>query len=271
MWMTQAVSTLDLTRPAPELLHWLPTAYDVDWLQDFAKKRRQGMRRDLGTVRIVSCPTNREFKATEALIAAVMDLAAEGLPVELVLVEGKPWYEALTIKATADIVFDQLAWGYGCNAVEAWGMGIPVVSGADDWTLERMHQEFGKRGLPFVEASQATLVDVLRKLVESKDLRAKWGAKGLAHVRKYHDERPALARLAELYHRTIQTYVTKGNRLGKPIKPVLFRSRGARSLRVDDQVVVFAGGQHVSTDPFVIARLRYFAKSRPSWGIEEVA
>jgi hypothetical protein len=264
--MTQAVSTLDLTRPNPEVLHWLPTAYDVDWLQEFAKKRRQGARLDPDRIRVVHCPTNREFKATLLLEAAVRELQAEGLPVDLVLVEGKPWTESLLAKATADIVFDQLAWGYGCNGVEAMGMGVPLLTGADEWTLARMRQVFGR--LPFYQTTAETLTADLRKLVKSKALRQRWGAKGLEHVRKYHDEKPALARLAELYVRTIQRYETPmRSRLERPVR---FRNVLGRAVAVDGVRVAFENGEHVTQDPFVIARLRYFAEKRPTYGIVEV-
>src|SRR5690606_27554167 len=129
------------------------------------------------------------------LEAAVRQLQAEGLPVELVLVEGRTWAECLTVKATADIYFDQVLLGYGCNAIEAWGMGIPVVAGADEWTLAQMRKEWnlGKRPMPFHEATEATIADALRELVQSPDLRAEVAKRGHAHAQKYHAERPALA------------------------------------------------------------------------------
>ena len=39
--MEQAVSTIDLQKPAPDLLTWLPTAYDVDALQAFGEAHRR--------------------------------------------------------------------------------------------------------------------------------------------------------------------------------------------------------------------------------------
>lgn len=265
--MTQAVSTLDLTRFAPDVLNWLPTAYDIDWLQDFAAQRRKGARRDPNRVRIVHCPTNREFKATQTLIAAVEEVRQGGTPIDLIIVEGKPWMESLVMKASADIVFDQLAWGYGCNGVEAMGMGVPLVSGADEWTLARMRKEW--RTLPFLTATESTLASVLRSLVASPAKREEWGQRGLRHVRKYHDEKPALARLAELYSQTIVNYSSWPDRLGRAPKPVRFYSQAGRSISLDGQPVTFEDGVVVTDDPVVISRLRYFAKERPAWGITE--
>ena len=194
----QAVSTIDLLKIAPDELTWLPTAYDIDALVAFGAAHR---RDPDGRLRIVSAPTSRTWKSTDALEAAVRELQSEGLPVDLVLVEGKPWAECLTTKATADIYFDQVILGYGCNAIEAWGMGIPVVAGADPWATDRMLSEYGT--LPFYEATVDTIASSLRAMVKSPDLRAEYAERGMAHARRFHDERPALTRLVELYVRAI--------------------------------------------------------------------
>src|SRR5690606_2291672 len=102
--MLQAVSTIDLLQPAPDMLHWLPAPIDMD---EMAEIRALNRRPDDGLVRIVSAPTNRQWKSTALLEVAVRQLQAEGLPVELVLVEGRTWAECLAVKATADIYFDQ--------------------------------------------------------------------------------------------------------------------------------------------------------------------
>lgn len=200
----QAVSTVDLLKPAPDELTWLPTAYDIDALAAFGVAHRG--ERD-GRLRIVSAPTNRMWKSTDALELAVKGLQAEGLPVDLVLIEGKTWAECLAVKATADVYFDQVILGYGCNAIEAWGMGIPVIAGADPWTLARMRQEFRGPGnplgaLPFYEATPETIAQSIRAMMKS-NVRAEYAERGMAHVRRFHDEKPALEKLVELYARAM--------------------------------------------------------------------
>ena len=257
--MVQAVSTVDLMEPAPELLHWLPTAYDIDALAAMRQRREPD-----GRIRVVSAPTNRDYKSTAALELAVKQLQAEGLPVDLVLVEGKPWTECMAIKATADIYFDQVILGYGCNAVEAWGMGIPVIAGAQPWTLDKMTELWG--GLPFYVATEQTIADAMRALVQSPDLRDEYAAKGMAHVRKYHDEKPALARLVELYMQTL----TGDVRRRKAIPAVTFTSKTNRPLMLGNEPITFTDGRITTTDPQVIARLRYFT-TRRRYGITEEA
>lgn len=201
----QAVSTLDLTRYAPEVLTWLPTAY---WGEELMEIRQRHFVSGNRPVRIAHAPTNRGVKSTEVLLGAIETLRAEGLEVELDLIEKTAWSECLARKARADILFDQVGLGYGCNAVEAWGMGIPVICGAEEWTLGRMRQEFSN-DLPFYAATEATIIDALRALVGSPDLREEWGSRGLAHFNRYHAEQNALPRLVDLYLRAIER---RGNR-----------------------------------------------------------
>ena len=208
-WPT-AVSTLDLAEIAPDVTTWLPTAYN---LEELARLREEFRREPDGKVRIAHAPTDRDLKNTERVEEAVWTLEDEGLPVELDVIEGVTWGECLRRKAAADVYVDQLFLGYGCNAIESWAMGLPVVAGVDPdgaaevnqpipvSTRERMVREFG--GLPFYEASEASIIDDLRALVLSADLRAEWAARGMAHVQRFHAELPALERLMDLYSRAI--------------------------------------------------------------------
>lgn len=263
-WVS-AVSTIDLLRFGQEELHWLPTAYDIDELQAYREAHK---RKPDGRVLLVSAPTNRKYKNTALLETVVAELQAEGLPLDLDLIEQRPWAECLERKARADIVFDQLMFGYGCNAVEAWGMGVPVIAGADDWTLAEMRRQWG--GLPFYLASEDTLKERIRAMVQNEKIREEWGAIGLAHVRKYHDERPALERLAELYTKAIEQFASGRTIPGKPAMAVRFRSRQHAAVSFDGQTVRFIRGEARVTDPDLITRLRTLAKRR-NFGIEEVA
>lgn len=272
--MIQAVSTIDLKRPAPDLLHWLPTAYDLDMLAAIGRENR---RKPDGLIRVVSAPTNRAIKSTDALEAAVARLKAEGLPVELVIVTGRPWAECLAIKATADIYFDQVGLGYGCNAIEAWGMGIPVVAGADDWTLAAMRSEWNlksNRALPFHVATEATIADAIRELATSAELRASVAARGRKHAEKYHAERPALARLAELYAMAIaekRAHRDEPYQDVTPLDPGTFTTeRKTLQLRIASHTVTFVDGTAVVDDPRIAQRVRRLATMHPRYKIREV-
>jgi glycosyltransferase involved in cell wall biosynthesis len=208
-WLT-AASTLDLVEIAPEAITWLPTPYDLDAL---AALRAEHRRAEDGLVRVAHAPTFKTIKGTAAILAAVGALQDEGLPLELDLIEGVSWTECLRRKAAADIFVDQLVLGFGCNAIEAWGMGLPVIAGIDPVRAEavnhpipastraRMLREFGT--LPYLEATEATIADALRTLVTSADARAEWALRGIEHVTQFHADRSALERLLELYGRAI--------------------------------------------------------------------
>jgi glycosyltransferase involved in cell wall biosynthesis len=192
------VSTLDLYLLAPSDVEWLPAPFDTEALS--------GMREthDPERIRIAHAPTNRAVKSTDEFLKAIARLQHEGYPVDVELIEGATWSECLRRKATADIYFDQVILGYGNNAVEAWGMGIPVIAGAADVTLDEMERRFGS--LPFYHATQETIYQSLRDLVESPDLRAKYSQRGLEHVRRFHDDRVVVEQLKALYLRAIEEH-----------------------------------------------------------------
>jgi hypothetical protein len=263
----QLVSTVDLMRPAPDYLHWAPTAYDVDWLQEFGKANR---REPDGKVRIVQAPTDGKdgpYKSTAALEAAVATARRLGADVELVIIRDRPWAECMAIKATADIYFDQVKLGYGCNAVEAWGMGIPVIAGADAWTLAKMREVYGTKDLPFYEATEDTILDAVLDLVSSKVTRSKYAKRGLAHVRKFHDELPALTRLAELYTKAINEPADYIEDIKVP--PAIFRSE-VPQVRVAGRYMTFTDGLLETDNPHIANALRALALRHPRYGIEEV-
>jgi len=150
---------------------------------------------------IAHAPTNRSVKSTAQFLEAINQLKADGYPVELELIERASWAQCLARKSRADIFFDQTLLGYGCNALEAWGMGIPVVAGASDETLDEMERRFGH--LPFYHATEETIYDALKELVESPELREQYGQIGHDYVRRFHSEEVVVAQLKDLYLRAI--------------------------------------------------------------------
>lgn len=184
---TGLVGTLDLWLQAPHLVEWLPCP---------VTERPRTPIED-GMVRIAHAPTNREVKGTQAFLEAIERLQADGLPVELDLIEGVPWSECLARKAQADIYYDQVQLGYGNNAIEAWGMGIPVIAGAQPATLAEMERRFGD--LPFYVTTEQDIYSSLKAMVQSPDLRVEYTDRGLAHVRRFHDERVVVEQLKRIY------------------------------------------------------------------------
>jgi hypothetical protein len=261
--VAQAVSTPDLLRFDTDVLRWLPSAYDIDELQRIGRANR---REPDDRIRIVHAPTQGGiYKNTPAFLAAVEQLQQDGYPLDLVMVQGMTNAECLVEKAKADIVYDQMTFGYGCNSIEAWGLGVPVVAGADEWTLAKMREMWGR--LPFAEATEQTLYDVLKGLIKSRDMRDEYAERGLVHVRQYHDECPALATLLELYEEAI------GNRLRPRIKgkAATFDYTGGQTMRVDGQQLDFSKGPITVDDTVVVNKLRKMIRHRPAFGVKEIA
>jgi hypothetical protein len=187
------VSTLDLLDYGPNLT-WVPHPYDLPALS--AMKRSRSRARS-GLLRVGHAPTDRAIKSTDAFLAACAKIP----DIQPVLIEGKSWRECLIIKATCDVYFDQVTLGYGCNAIEAWGMGIPVIAGAQPSTIVSMYEQFGH--LPFARATEATIGYALDQMLDD-DTRQHYGALGAAHVQRWHDGTETGVVLTPIYQRLAQ-------------------------------------------------------------------
>lgn len=154
---------------------------------------------DDGVVTIVHAPNHPQLKGTRHLQAAVAALRAEGLPVELDLVQGLPNAEARERYRRADIVVDQLLAGaYALFAVECMALGKPVVCRLDD-RHRAVHPEWVEA--PIVHADPDTVTDVLRRLVLDPELRRTLGARGPAYVERHHSLASVGADLAAIHRR----------------------------------------------------------------------
>lgn len=140
---------------------------------------------DDGVVTVVHAPNHPHYKGTRFLEQAVAALRDEGLPVELVLVQGRPNHEARDIFRRADIIADQFLIGwYGLFGVEGMALGKPVLCYLNS-RFRPFHPEWDD--CPIVSADPDTLVDELRALVLDADRRSALGRAGPDFVRRYHD------------------------------------------------------------------------------------
>jgi glycosyltransferase involved in cell wall biosynthesis len=152
---------------------------------------------DDGTVTVVHAANHRHYKGTRFVIQAVDDLRREGLPIELVLVEGVPNAEARKIYERADVIAsDFLIGGYALFPIEAMALGKPVLCYMPD-RLRPYHPEWEE--VPIVSASPDTLANALRRLVLEPDLRRELGRRGPPYVQKYHSLEAVGADLDRIY------------------------------------------------------------------------
>lgn len=197
--VVQLVSTVDLMKYGEDLV-WCPSPYSADYLKLVVahNTRKEGTE---ARFLIAHAPTNREIKGTETVLKAIEVLQGRGYPVDLELIERQSWRACIARKSHADLYIDQFELGYGCNTIEAWGMGIPVIAGATPEIRKRMISMWGE--LPFVEASEDvdSIIEAVIPLIESKTKRDAAISRGMGHFTKYHDDTVVVPMLKSIYER----------------------------------------------------------------------
>jgi hypothetical protein len=175
-------------------LTWYPI--DTDAVQPI-------LPRNDGVVRIAHAPNHRGVKGSEFLIAAVERLRAEGVEIELRLIEGEPNARALELMREADIVVDQLVFGYALTALEGMALGKIVITGIEpDGPAYRLFRRYSYLGeCPAFPASPETIEPVLRDLLSR---RAEWheiGARTRAFAERRHSFAAAQRMMDAVYRR----------------------------------------------------------------------
>lgn len=144
--------------------------------------------KELRPLRVLHAPNHRAIKGTEQILFAVAELEAEGIPIELVLVEKKPNAEVKEAMAECDVVLDQLVIGwYAMFALEGMAMSKPVICYLRD-DLVDLYLSTGaiSEPPPLISATQITIKDRLRELALNRGSLGQIGASGHAYAEKYH-------------------------------------------------------------------------------------
>jgi glycosyltransferase involved in cell wall biosynthesis len=143
---------------------------------------------------VVHAPSNLEKKGTRYVVEA-----CEQLPVDLDVVHDVPHDEAVERFRRADIVVDQMHYlWHGVFAIESMAYGKPVVTHLDPDAVRQTEEAFGVN-VPLVAATKDDLVEKLRPLVESFELRKRLGEEGRAYVEQIHDLEKVADRFIALY------------------------------------------------------------------------
>lgn len=137
---------------------------------------------------LVHAPSNRLVKGTEYLVNAVKKLQQENFKIDLVLIEGLTNIEALEQYKKADIVVDQLLAGwYGAFAVEVMSFGKPVIAYIRNSDLIHIPEKM-KNDLPFINANQNSIYDVLKSILSDKSINLnEIGIRSRDFVVKWHN------------------------------------------------------------------------------------
>lgn len=143
---------------------------------------------------VVHAPSDPEKKGTRHVVEA-----CQQLPVDLDVVHGVPHEEAIERFKRADIVVDQMHYlWHGVFAIECMAYGKPVVTHLDPEAVAQTEEAFGVK-VPIVAATKDDLVEKLRPLVESFELRRRLGEEGRAYVERVHDLDRVADRFIEIY------------------------------------------------------------------------
>ena len=133
-------------------------------------------------LRIVHAPNHRGFKGSRYIIAAVEKLRAEGLPIELVLVERVPNRQALELYRTADVVFDQCLIGFhGYFALEALALGKPVMV----FIRDPQRYLLAPEECPFLNCPPERIELLLRQCVNDRQRLQELGVAGRRYIEKH--------------------------------------------------------------------------------------
>ncbi len=151
-------------------------------------------------VTIVHAPNHRGLKGTEFIIAAVNQLKQEGLNINFQLLEGLDNDEVLRIMVHADILVDQLLFGYGLNAIEGMAMGLCVVTNLENEEYTRPFRRFSYLNeCPAVSAAPESIKAVLKTLVSDAALRKELGIASRKYAEKYHSAETARYIYGQIY------------------------------------------------------------------------
>jgi hypothetical protein len=131
----------------------------------------------------------RNPKGSPFVLAAIERLKSEGYPVEYFFIEDKPSNQMRFYQAQADIVVEQLIYGWwGSTGVETMALGKPVVCYIrPSWKAFFLKTFPEYDSLPIVEADTNTIYDALKKLVTDADYRHRKGEESRRFAEAHFD------------------------------------------------------------------------------------
>ncbi len=149
-----------------------------------------------------SATTNRNVKSTHIIIPTVERLKANGYKVDLIFFTDVPNKHLRYYQAQADIVVDMLTFGFfGASVREAMMLGKPAVCFLRPEWLESMKREIPEYvdELPVISATQDTVYEVLRDLIDHPEKRREIGRRSREFAVKWHSAEAGARRFDQIY------------------------------------------------------------------------
>ena len=179
------VMTPDLLLDIPEAT-WLPVTIDpAQWVSARAPFTQLD-----GPPIVSHVPSSAVVKGTDLIEPVLLRLHDEGL-IRYSPIRGLKASEMPAAYTGADIVLDQFRIGtYGVAAVEAMAAGRFVISNVGDQVRGEVERQLGET-VPIIEATAATLEQVLRAVVADPEAYRAEVERGPGFARRHHDGRRA--------------------------------------------------------------------------------
>ena len=151
-----------------------------------------------GKVRIVHAPSDSALKGT-ALITEALESLRDRYDFELILVQNKPYEEALALYRSADIAIDQLMAGwYGGYAVEMMALGKPVLCYLREEDFVNVPARLAEE-LPIVNLHPERVAETIAEVLEQRADWPDWSRRSRRYVERWHDPRKLAAAMARQY------------------------------------------------------------------------
>jgi hypothetical protein len=169
----------------PELVRFVPGAVFLPYASVELSRFTVSLPRIDGVIRIVHAPSDPLLKGSAGVIAAVEQLQKK-YNIDFQLIKGLPHKEALKRYQEADLVVDQLLFGwYGGLAVEVMAMGKPVAAYIRESDLTAVPRQLAEE-LPILKVRPDTLQLDLEKLILRRAEWPAWGAASRRFVERWH-------------------------------------------------------------------------------------
>ncbi|WP_421790298.1 glycosyltransferase [Hyphobacterium sp.] len=181
----------------PDLLTYYPNAEFLPYAAPDPALTDAAPETEGDRIKIVHAPSDTGIKGTTQVLQALQAMKDRGWPIDIDVVSGLTYPDALERYRAADLCIDQvLAGWYGAVAVECMALGKPVACYIRPEDLANVRNQF-TAALPIYPLSLASLEEDLQRLLEDKE---NWPARGRASqsfIQQHHNAEALAKRLLE--------------------------------------------------------------------------